>query len=153
MKLFSFTNMYLSGLQAGLQTAHAVAALFRKYPHTIGYEADIGNCCIPGSLECDHLIDWADNFQTIIILNGGSSEELSDLSVFLSHQNEYPYVQYRESEEAANNLLTCVAIVVPEKLCVSSNKPISIGAEDMLKEYSSWDLEFLTRKSKCDLAR
>lgn len=106
MRLYTFTNYYLSSLQVGLQTAHVVHELFNKYvtddiPHT----------------EQNMLWDWSDNHKTIVILNGGNCATLGDLELFLqSRENEFAYSAFCEDRQSLNNALTCVGIVLPERI-------------------------------------
>lgn len=66
LRLYSFTNYYLSDLQKGLQTAHLVSEMFTKY--------------VTGKHK-KMLFEWATNHKTIIILNGGNSN-----GVIISHK-------------------------------------------------------------------
>jgi hypothetical protein len=61
--------------------------------------------------------EWAEEYKTTILLNGGMDKNLSDLVGFLDHKdNIYPWEFFRESAEALNNALTNVSIVLPENI-------------------------------------
>lgn len=103
-KAFFWANMYLSSIQKGLQTAHCVSALFLKYKH---------NPNMFGSI-----LDWAQNSKTIIIFDGGTDDNLQYMvNNDLSHDdNPYPYVLFQEGYEELRGTITCVGIIVPEKI-------------------------------------
>jgi hypothetical protein len=97
MRLYAFTNMYLSSLQIGLQTAHLVSEL-SQLNHPL-YQ------------------DWASNHKTIIILNGGNQQSLHEIHTFLSdYSEEYPVAKFHEDEVSLNNALTCTGIIIPEDI-------------------------------------
>lgn len=98
MRLYSFTNYYLSSLQHGLQTAHVVGELFRKYSD-------------------EKLLQrWINDEKTIIIKNGGNHMDLVDIKGFFdTTENPYPWAYFEEDYTSLNNTVTAVGIVVPEK--------------------------------------
>ncbi len=102
MRAYFFTNMYLIGIHSGIQTAHTVAEMFIKN------HDELGNIT---------LIEWATNHKTTIVLNGGYSSDLRLLMQFFdTPSNPYPWAHFNESEEALDGALTCVGIVLPEKI-------------------------------------
>lgn len=104
MRLYSFTNSYLSSLQRGLKTVHVVAELFRKYPQ--GYNSS--------SLG---LYDWAINYKTIIIKNGGNNVNMEAIEGMLKDpRNQHPWASFREDSSSLDGLLTAVAVVLPPRL-------------------------------------
>lgn len=109
MRLYSFTNYYLSNLQQGLQTTHAVVEMFRKY--------QLPSLYYPSEHYSDmntQLNDWATNHKTLIYLNGGNHKNLYDMVMnFTTRDNKYPWAVFREDEQSLNECITCVAIVVP----------------------------------------
>jgi hypothetical protein len=100
--------MYLSSIQQGIQAQHATTELFLKYEQdVVGYH----------DARREVLYDWAENHKTSILLNGGYSSALRELITFLdSRQNPYPWASFNEGEDALDGALTCVAIVLPEKV-------------------------------------
>lgn len=96
---YFFTNMYLSSIQCGIQSAHAIHSMYSKYRNS------------PRQIKT--LNQWADYDPTMIVLNGGSSEDLWSLYQTIN-QTRYPKVLWTESEAALNSATTCVGIVVPD---------------------------------------
>lgn len=103
MRAYFFTNMYISSLQCGLQSQHCTAALFVRYNNE-GNKKDI-------------LYDWATNHKTTIILNGGPSVELQNLTTaFNTGANPYPWESFNESVDALGGIMTCVGIILPPRI-------------------------------------
>lgn len=105
MKLYTFTNMYMSDIQKGIQTQHACAELFVKYQQ---------------DSQCKHnLYDWATNHKTTIVLNGGNAQSLHNLYdrlLPLCDCLNYPISVFYEDQQSLNGCITCVAIVVPDSV-------------------------------------
>lgn len=108
MILYSFTNMYLEGIHAGIQTAHMINEMWLKY-------SNAENAFYLKRREI--LINWAKSDKTIFIYTGGYQRSLEDrlgqLQKF-SHHYDLPYAYFRESKDALNGALTCVGIIVPD---------------------------------------
>ena len=134
MRAYYFGNMYLSSIQQGIQAAHTTHELFLKYPKdNDGYLSDEGRV----------LYDWAQNHKTMILLNGGYSGNLHVLiRQFDTPQNPYPWSFFKESEEALDGALTCVGIVLPEKIYETAKalRDGNIGAEQIIVT-GSWSPE------------
>lgn len=106
MRLYAFTNMYLSPLQQGLQTAHLVHELFNKYSDK-------------NSAEYNNLNEWSKNHKTIIILNGGNQAKLETIKKeieLLEYCTTYPNTFFREDKDSLNEALTCVGIILPDTI-------------------------------------
>jgi len=108
MRYYGFGNMYLSSIQQGIQSAHTIAEMF-----------------IDSKFDSSHrpkmLDDWAENHKTMILLNGGYSETLRKLSDFFKDaKNPYPFAEFHEGQDALDGALTCVGIILPEKIYESS---------------------------------
>lgn len=107
MRLYSFTNFYLSSIQHGIQTAHCVSELFSKYTEN--------------NKQKDMLFEWSNNHKTIYCLNGGNNEKLLKLYEFFDDiNNPYPFVKFHEDEKSLNQTLTAVSIVLPEKIYLTA---------------------------------
>lgn len=111
MRFYSFTNLYTAGIHAGIQTAHAVHEMERKYAMRSSSD-DINSL---EKLKVYH--EWAARHKTIIVLQGGYSasldalyDELKPISAYL----QLPVIRWRESKEALNGATTAVGIIVPE---------------------------------------
>ena len=110
MRVYYFGNMYLSSIQQGIQAAHVTHELFLSYPPCDPNHHDLQS-------DSDILYDWAKNHKTMILLNGGYSEALRELITFFSSpQNPYPWTFFNEGEDALDGALTCVGIVLPERI-------------------------------------
>jgi hypothetical protein len=105
--------MYLSSLQVGLQSAHCLSDMFVKYEKR--KITHVGNEEIP------MLHNWAEEHKTMILLNGGYSETLRNLlNFFDDKRNPYPFAYFNEGQDALDGALTCVGIILPEKIYESS---------------------------------
>ncbi len=104
MRAYFFGNMYLSSIQQGIQAAHVTHELFNKY---------IDN---PGS-GLNTLSLWAEDHKTMILLNAGYGENIRALvERFNNSENPYPWADFHEGQDALDGALTCVGIVLPEKI-------------------------------------
>lgn len=120
MRLYSFVNMYLSPIQAGIQTAHALQELNLKYKDT-DFEPIID--------------DWAKNHKTIIVLNGGYQSSIQETINLFDAINDpivypdipkYPIAFFREENDALNNALTCAVVILPECVYNFNTNPMPI---------------------------
>jgi len=148
MRAYFFSNMYLSSLQNGLQTAHVVAEMFVKYTGAV----DI------------YLQNWARNHKTIIILNGGYSSNLLQLcDLFSDPQNPYPWANFNEEQSALNGAATCVGIILPEKIYefdykehTNSYNTTMLDYDPLLEQwysFTSWEQNLIVELQKYSLAR
>ncbi len=113
MRCYHLSNMYLSSIQQGIQSAHAQMELFVKY------DADI----VPGymSVQKTNLFTWAKEHKTMIVLNGGYVSHMQEALEFLSKESHpYPFAPFYESDDALGGILTNIAIVLPEKIYVAA---------------------------------
>ena len=123
MRAYFFGNMYLSSIQQGIQAHHTTSELFIKYREIDLYDyAESTGDNPPKQLadraaQADTLYEWARNHKTSILLNGGYSATLRELvAIFGNRQNPYPWAFFNESDEALDGALTCVGIILPEKI-------------------------------------
>lgn len=99
LRLYSFQNMYFSGIHAGIQTAHTIAEISLQTEEKNSYK------------------EWAYKHKTIVILNGGMEKDLWDLYEFLdTNDNPFMWDYFQESKEAANEALTNISIILPERI-------------------------------------
>lgn len=95
--------MYLTGVQAGVQTNHVQEKLAIKYADQ--KEDDYTR---------ETYAEWAMNYKTIIRLDGGMHSNLVELKSLLeSPDNCYPWSYFNESEEALAGAMTNVGIILP----------------------------------------
>lgn len=125
-RFYSFNNMYLSGLQKGLQTAHVVAEMSNTIKNIFAF-ADAKNE-FKGLHTDDNVNElqkicsynaWKAEHKTIIMLDGGNSAALQNIlnifDKFITEDNVPLAVTYfHESEGALNCALTCVGIILPK---------------------------------------
>ena len=101
-RMYCVVNQYIAGIHAGIQSAHAIAELFRDYTPARGKAGKM-------------LLDWADEDKTIIVLNGGYQSNLQILCEKLKPlTNSYPWASFCEEQDALNGAMTAVAVVLPE---------------------------------------
>lgn len=105
-RLYSLTNMYLSSIQKGIQTAHVVASMASGES---GKNPDFNT--------------WATTDRTIIVLNGGNSKSLFDFVCVLDEYAEkYAWDMFHEDHDSLNGALTAVGIVLPRKVYEGKSK-------------------------------
>jgi hypothetical protein len=98
MRAYFFTNYYMSPIQKGIQALHCVADMFVYQP-------------------CQMLEDWAGQHKTVVLLNGGNSADLIEINQQLKDAEvTYPFSMFSEDEQSLNGAVTCVGIILPEKV-------------------------------------
>lgn len=103
-------NMYLSSIQQGIQAQHCTAEMFVKYREAVGDERSKKDAM-------EKLYYWAAYHKTSILLNGGYKSEMDKmLAHFNNEYNLYPHAAFYESEEALGGVLTCIGIVLSNKV-------------------------------------
>lgn len=165
MRFYSFVNYYLSQIQHGIQTAHCAVDMRTKYPaHPYDISKDVMRSA------CDMYTDWATNHKTVVLLNGGNQQSLYDLWAMFDHPaNPYPISYFQEDEQSLNNALTCVGIILPEKIYEGANllrdrrsnvRRVSDGVNIIVSgngeiyehEYTTWEIEMMQRLIQYRLA-
>lgn len=102
MRLYSFVNgLYLNQLQYGLQTAHCVSRLSLQ--------------------NNNNFKEWAENHETIIILDATNSRGVKHVHHLLSFVTRYygidiPFVIFNEDGDSLDGAITCTACVLPESV-------------------------------------
>lgn len=103
MRLYTFTNFYLSSIQQGIQPAHCIADMFVKYADESEQRA--------------MLFDWAANHKTMICLNGGNAagiRELYDQLSAICATLQLPFGKFHEDDQSLDGTMTCCGVIVPE---------------------------------------
>ena len=158
--------MYLSRLQFGLQTAHVVS--------------EIGVRWQTGQITTDaytYFWKWAQNHKTIIILDGGYSENLVRLEdLFFTAENPYPWAAFCEDPlalgsgitEGRPGALTAVGIILPERiyetaayaredeatrLLLNTYALNQVVNPDIPNDLSNWEMDMVSELNKYKLAR
>ena len=168
LRLYTFTNFYLSSIQQGIQPAHAQNELMMA--------ASLGE-----TTDNEMLYDWAENHKTMICLNGGDFAGISDWCAFLHHSdNPFPFAPFFEAVGAIGpvEVMTSVAVVLPERIfdtaglvrrLVRLPATVNYTHDHLLNEhrfvwfkdanvirdevFSDWEFELMQRLNKCGLAR
>ena len=137
MRLYSFCNLYLSSIQQGIQTAHLVSNMFAKYKN------------MRGSVSYDILYKWAESHKTIIVLNGGTKENIQNIfnELWLNADLNLPYEKFHEDEDSLGGIITCCGIIVPEELykatdceCYCGAYIESHGLKTFAKDTPEWNI-------------
>lgn len=149
MRLYCFTNMYLSSIQNGIQPLHATVELFLKYS--------------PISIESKLLYDWANFHKTVIVLNGGPTENFPNIDEVIS-STPYPYASFYEP--GLGGALTCICVVVPTKIYEPklADENLSEFVKSVLagglpekksydKDYSEEEIKLVELIKSCSLAK
>ena len=94
--------------------------------------------------EHEQLLEWAHEHKTMILLNGGYSKTLRGLFEFFDdRKNPYPFAHFCEGEDALDGALTCVGIILPEKIYgaagLARKNRISVRDEDGNIDYATLD--------------
>lgn len=122
-RAYCINNMYLSGIHAGIQSAHSIAELFVKYPNDL------------------MLKQWAQEDKTIVVLNGGYAKNLQIIAEILTETN-FAWSSFHESEEALGGVLTNVCVILDQSIYelqslyneIRSNFTHSIPSDERLLE-------------------
>jgi hypothetical protein len=108
--------MYLSSIQQGIQSAHVTHSLFVKYP------SESHNSI---------LWDWAKHDMTMIVLNGGGTQDIKLAFEAIQHLEimnmgvQLPFESFHE-DESLGGIMTSFGIVVPQSLYDA--KPVKDGS-------------------------
>lgn len=103
LRAYHFGNFYLSSIQQGIQAHHAGIALALKYRMGDDSAAQM-------------VWEWAPS-PIVYCLNGGNNKTMQEIrQLFSSANNPYPWSDFFEDYDSLHNILTNVAIIVPEKI-------------------------------------
>lgn len=125
MILVSFTNMYMNGIHAGIQTAHVVHTLMSKYQAMNPSDSDVARGLDVSTWELTQfkLRLWESDHKTIYVKRGGDHEGLwSQYSQMadLCRKANLPYARWAESKGALNGALTAICFVATSDVLESS---------------------------------
>lgn len=101
LRCYVVTNKVLSPIQKGVQATHATVELLVKYDEY--------------SDESRTVYSWANNFSTLILLEGGFHQQMIDHYTFLREMCvdlQIPCSSFREDEETMNGMFTSFAVVL-----------------------------------------
>ena len=145
-RAYFLTNMYLSSIQNGIQTAHCTAEFYVKY----GINTPKGKI----------VYDWASQDKTMIVLNGGYCSALRDFAEFLNNDlNPFPWATFNESQEALDGALTATGIILPEDTYSlirngpEGAAPFSLDDLILVEKVLPWEAELIVRLRTFGLAK
>ena len=137
LRMYGLVNYQLTGIQMGIQYGHAVV----RYGQMIKKCDDI--------IEVDKYNEWADNYQTSIVLNGGTTNtNLSQLGTLNKHlqtlkDNGVTCQDFYEPD--LGDQLTSVVFIVDERVFNYVDYPqfepstfASLSKSKYNKEYNGW---------------
>lgn len=99
MKLYTFTLYQLTGIQKGIQSAHATV------------EYGLGNVLCREAEARRLYKDWATNHKTMILLQGGTVSSMSVRETELVLR-DIPFALF--SEPDLGNIITAIAFILPD---------------------------------------
>lgn len=119
-RMYCIVNQYISGIHAGIQSAHAIAELMVLHS---------GEAYTPEQITAHYWLKcWKEEDKTIIVLNGGYQSVLEDFLAQAMSLETYPVAWWREEKKALNGAMTAVAVVLPEFIYNPEYKPAPEGA-------------------------
>lgn len=137
MRLYTWTNQYLSSIQKGIQTAHLVQSLFTKYTHPEASQHNIRPNLIPRAAE--HLNEWALNHRTIIVLNGGNCAGLRTVCDILNTEdNPFPWTSFHEDEQSLNKAHTVTGVVLSSPIYDRPQQHHFATRAEYSREFAKW---------------
>ena len=140
LRCYTFTLYQLSSIQQGIQAGHAAVELGTQAYASLTLDGETSKFKLYN--------EWATEWKTMVLLNGGDSKELRELMYALtSRDNPYPWSGFYESEDSLNGLLTSVAIILPERIFGMASK-VRSGEELPYSNppgmsYSDFELELI----------
>lgn len=159
MRAYFLGNYYLSSIQQGIQAAHCAVDMAMKYSSHRGED----------NQSWVTFCEWAEGHKTMVLLNGGNQSALNDFAFFLNNvDNPFPWEQFFEDEQSLNNALTCVGIILPERIYEAAallrqrNTDIIKSEDhdilyvvngDVDYEITVWEKELCERLNQCGLAK
>jgi len=110
MRMYCFVHSALSSIQKGVQCTHAVAELVHVF----------GDTGIDTPQYKYQVSAWMKS-PTLIILEGGFSQQLTELSPMIS-KTGFLWATFSEDEKTMNNLHTATCVLVPDELPKKATK-------------------------------
>lgn len=149
LRAYVFVNTALSPIQKGIQAAHVMVEM-----------ALYDGRGIVGSTN-EMFWEWANYHKTLILCNGGFHADMRDWYDLVQNQTlfdedyEFPYQFFSEDFDTLNNLLTAVAIILPDYIYDSAalfRKGV-ISEERLVEMFPSQDCrQLIVGLSKASLA-
>jgi hypothetical protein len=112
------------------------------------------------------LHEWARDHKTIILMEGGDCEQLKWLALILKREpgSPYPWALFHETEVALNRAITCVGIILPEKMYSDETRQYVLSEINRkpgdttpynytIPDLTPWEYDLVSRMMRCSLAR
>jgi hypothetical protein len=151
----------LNGIDKGIQAGHCAVEFFCNYN---------------GPEDHPDLSDWAVHHKTFIVLSGGGHGELVEIEKFFdTKKNPFAWASFREDEVSLNSAMTCVGIILPERIYEAAQavrmkthdfepkdnsfvlhmRPPRVGEPLPWsgREFSAWEVELIKLLNSCPLAK
>ncbi|URC22204.1 hypothetical protein CHUUTOTORO_01190 [Serratia phage vB_SmaM-ChuuTotoro] len=116
LRAYALVNQYISGIHAGIQTAHALMEMSARYDPRDSFIGD----------DAEMFYDWRNNHKTLIVLNGGYQQRIYE-TMELWDKCDFPHAHFCEEADALNGALTAAVIILPEYIYDRANH---IASED-----------------------
>lgn len=118
LRLYTFVNYYLSQIQQGIQTAHIVSEIMTEANES---RRTISTAPLEQFVRYSEqdlmVLNWAEQYKTIIVCNGGNRESLDEMiELFMSYNNPFPWTNFYEDDQSLSSALTSVGIVLPAEI-------------------------------------
>jgi len=139
MRLYSWVmGLYLNDKQHGIQTTHAMCEL------TLKYKCDV-------TIKDKLFWEWISKHKTICLLDAKNYRGLLNLvDMFDTVENPYPWGTFNEDYDSLGGLMTCVSIVLPERIYGRTKELPDCSANGvrvLLREegYTEWEIELMLK--------
>lgn len=176
MRAYFFANTALSGIQKGLQVAHCVAEMARKAATETDWCKHGATTVMDKRMAPNKMYaGWASLHKTIVVLEGGFHANLKEICNFfdpieyegewpegsISPQNTFPWASFTEDEETMNHMITCVGIILPERIYEAAKVMREGGTIDTStglmpetnERFTAWEIELINLLNSRSLAR
>lgn len=175
MRAYFFANSWLSGIQKGLQAAHVVAEMANSASTVASWPREAQDTEPERTAASDDYFDWATSHKTILVLEGGSHDDLKEICALLdTKDNPFSWTSFSEDEESLNGAMTCVGIILPERIYEAASvlrknkidvdrwskldpdhphfsRKVRLG--EKVEEYTEWEIELIKLINSRPLAR
>lgn len=133
MRLYTFTNFYLSSIQQGIQPLHLVGNMAVRY-HSGMHSA---------SIAAERFFEWAEFHKTVICLNGGAHEHIATTFnelQFFEQALHLPVGDFHEDQMSLGGIRTCCGIVVPADIYGEMDNVRTYGT------YKGWAIDHIPQQ-------
>ncbi len=149
LRLYTFTLYQLSPIQQGIKAGHAAVEL--------GMRCYKNQMTLRNGTDFKTYYDWATNWKTMVLLNGGDLNELRETSdFFTTGANSFPWATFYESEDSLGGCMTSIAVILPERIFGTAENLRKIKTGEWMPKFgffTEWEIELIDRLSKAGLAR